>query len=88
LYRSASQPLRTFRFRSQPPPHRLKSHRPLPDAAAAYEFKYSSASSQSSYILNTNPLSQVDAEQFCRDNGMHLVTWESAAEQNEVGPHG
>jgi hypothetical protein len=29
-------------------------------------------------------MSQADAEQFCRDNGMHLVTWESAAEQNEV----
>ena len=56
--------------------------RPLP--AAPYEFSYSSASSKSSYILNTNPMNQADAEQFCRDNGMHLVTWESAAEQNEV----
>ena len=52
--------------------------------AAPYEFRYNSASSGSSYILNTNPLNQSEAELFCRDNGMHLVTWESAAEQSEV----
>ena len=36
-------------------------------------------------------MSQADAEEFCRCNGMHLVSWESRAEQNEVrrpGPAG
>jgi hypothetical protein len=56
----------------------------LPCPAAPYEFLHNSASQQSSYILNTNPMTQLDAEQFCRDNGMHLVTWASRAEQNEV----
>ena len=45
---------------------------------------YESNSLQSSYILNTNPMSQPQAEEFCRCNGMHLATWESKAEQNEV----
>jgi hypothetical protein len=45
---------------------------------------YKSASQDSTYILNTNSLSQKDAEEFCRCNGMHLVTWSSKAEQNEV----
>jgi hypothetical protein len=57
--------------------------RPARPAAAAYEFRYNSAQGPS-YILNTRPLSYADATQFCRDNGMHIVTWESAAEQNEV----
>lgn len=56
----------------------------LPCPAAPYEFLYNSVSQQSSYILNTSPMTQVAAEQFCRDNGMHLVTWASRAEQNEV----
>jgi hypothetical protein len=62
--------------------HQADARPPL--AAAAYEFLYESAATQSSYVLNTNPMNQKDAEQFCRDNGMHLVTWESRAEQNEV----
>ena len=45
---------------------------------------YESRNTQSSYILNTNPMNQKDAEDFCRGNGMHLVTWASRAEQNEV----
>jgi hypothetical protein len=48
---------------------------------------YESASQSSSYILNTKAMSQKEAEEFCRCNGMHLVTWESRAEQNEVELH-
>jgi hypothetical protein len=51
---------------------------------APQEFRYDSNAQNSSYILNTNPMSQTDAEEFCRCNGMHLVTWASRAEQNEV----
>jgi hypothetical protein len=35
-------------------------------------------------MLNTNPMTQKDAQQFCFDNGGHLPGYDSLAEQIDV----
>jgi hypothetical protein len=47
-------------------------------------FRYFSATYNSSYLLNTNPLSQADAAAYCRQQGGHLVSWSDTSEQAEV----
>jgi hypothetical protein len=45
---------------------------------------YYSPTFNKTYVLNTTRMNNNDAEQFCRDNGGHMASWSSAAEQNEV----
>jgi hypothetical protein len=61
---------------SQPPPA------PFPPAARLY--RYDSPTYNASYLYNGQGLPQERAEQACRDNGGHLVAWQSQAEQNAV----
>jgi hypothetical protein len=45
---------------------------------------YYSSNFNKTYVLNTTHMGNTDAEQFCRDNGGHMASYASAAEQNEV----
>jgi hypothetical protein len=45
---------------------------------------YYSPTFNKTYVLNTTHMNNNDAEQFCRDNGGHMASYASAAEQNEV----
>jgi hypothetical protein len=47
-------------------------------------FNYTSSKSRATYMLNTNLLSQEDAQTFCNDQGGHLAGYDSLAEQIEV----
>jgi hypothetical protein len=38
---------------------------------------YTSPSTSTNYLLNTNLLKQSDAEQYCRDHGGHLAVYTS-----------
>jgi hypothetical protein len=51
--------------------------------AAPGVFSYSSPMN-ATYVLNTNPLPQAAAEQFCRDRGGHLASFTTFQEQVEV----
>lgn len=45
--------------------------------AAPGVWAYDSIAQGASYLLNTNLVKQGDAEQYCRDNGGHLVVYAS-----------
>jgi hypothetical protein len=45
------------------------------------EIYYQSPSMGLTYILNTSYVTRAVAEERCRCDGGHLVSWESAAEQ-------
>lgn len=54
----------------------------LPAACGFYN--YTSPVTNSTYILNQCFTTQPAAQQFCNDNGGHLVGWKSLAEQQDV----
>ena len=45
---------------------------------------YTNATTNTTYILNTRKLNFTFAERFCNDQGGHLASWNSKAEQIEV----
>lgn len=49
--------------------------------AASQLYRYQSTTFNATYLYNPRALGQVQAEQVCRDNGGHLVGWQSQAEQ-------
>ena len=55
-----------------------------PFPAAARLYRYDSPTYNASYLYNGQGLPQDRAEQACRDNGGHLVAWQSQAEQSAV----
>lgn len=54
---------------------------PLPCSAAPNVFTYQSPINNATYILNTNKMSQPQAQAYCVDQGGHLVAYGSEAEQ-------
>ncbi len=52
--------------------------------AACGFFNYTSPVTNSTYILNQCSMDQPSAQQFCNDNGGHLVGYKSLAEQQDV----
>lgn len=57
---------------------------PLPLAAAPMVYIYESTATNNTYLFNTMPLNQSDAESYCQDSGGHLVSYAGADEQTEV----
>jgi hypothetical protein len=47
-------------------------------------FTYTSNSSGLTYVLNTTTTDQPSAQSSCNDQGGHLVSWRSLAEQREA----
>ncbi len=52
--------------------------------AACGSFNYTSSYTNATYILNQCFTDQPMAQQFCNDNGGHLVGFKSLAEQQDV----
>ena len=55
-------------------------------AASRLHMHYS-ATYNATYLYNPQSLTQTRAEQACRDNGGHLVAWQSQVEQADVEQH-
>lgn len=43
------------------------------------------STSRFTYLLNTKPMNWTTSEQYCNDNGGHLVAYQSAEEQVGAG---
>ena len=57
----------------------------LPPHAAAYQvFPYTSKAFNNTYKFNNQPMDQAHAEDTCKCQGGHLVSYISPAEQNEI----
>ena len=52
--------------------------------AANKVFSYTSATYNTTYLINTAALSWNDAEAFCKQQGGHLACWSDTSEQAEV----
>jgi hypothetical protein len=53
--------------------------------AAKAVYTYTSATTNNTYTLNTEPANATVAEAFCNDVGGHLVSWISREEQVRKG---
>jgi hypothetical protein len=56
----------------------------LPAADPGPQPRYVSGTSGLTYVLNTQRMDFAAAEQYCNDQGGHLASWGSSAEQTEV----